>query len=47
MGQAASYIQNSYVPLPFVLMLLLQFLSMLIDRFVTPLITAIMLLKQG
>jgi hypothetical protein len=32
LGQAATYIQNNYVPLPFVVMLLLQFLSMLIDR---------------
>ena len=34
LGQAAAYIQDNYVPLPFVVMLLLQFLSMLVDRFV-------------
>jgi hypothetical protein len=31
-GQAATFIQNNYIPLPFVLMLLLHFVSMLVDR---------------
>ena len=34
MSEAAAFIQNNRVPLPFVIMLLLQFLSMLVDRFV-------------
>lgn len=33
-SQAAAFIQNNYIPLPFLVMLLLQFLSMLVDRFV-------------
>ena len=33
-GQAAKFIQNNYIPIPFVIMLLLQFLSMLVDRLV-------------
>lgn len=30
--QAASYIQSNQIPMPFLLMLLFQFISMVIDR---------------
>jgi len=30
----ATYIQSNYVPVPFVIMLLVQFLSMVVDRLV-------------